>query len=57
MTIVKLGIDGLVCIGGDGTFTGAKIFSEEFGIRVIGIPELSTMIFSELITLSDTIQP
>ncbi|AZB00135.1 6-phosphofructokinase [Chryseobacterium joostei] len=35
---VKFGIDGLVCIGGDGTFTGAKIFSEEFGIRVIGIP-------------------
>ncbi|WP_347216421.1 6-phosphofructokinase [Chryseobacterium sp.] len=35
---VKLGIEGLVCIGGDGTFTGAKIFSEEFGIRVIGIP-------------------
>ncbi|AZA77939.1 MULTISPECIES: 6-phosphofructokinase [Chryseobacterium] len=35
---LKFGIDGLVCIGGDGTFTGAKIFSEEFGIRVIGIP-------------------
>ncbi|KPE51941.1 6-phosphofructokinase [Chryseobacterium indologenes] len=35
---VKLGIDGLVCIGGDGTFTGAKIFSEEFGVRVIGVP-------------------
>jgi 6-phosphofructokinase 1 len=35
---VKLGIDGLVCIGGDGTFTGAKIFNEEFGIRVIGVP-------------------
>jgi 6-phosphofructokinase 1 len=35
---VRLGIDGLVCIGGDGTFTGAKIFNEEFGIRVIGIP-------------------
>ncbi|MCS4303402.1 MULTISPECIES: 6-phosphofructokinase [Chryseobacterium] len=35
---VKLGIEGLVCIGGDGTFTGAKIFNEEFGIRVIGIP-------------------
>ncbi len=32
------GIDGLVCIGGDGTFTGAKIFSEEFGIKVIGVP-------------------
>jgi 6-phosphofructokinase 1 len=28
----------LVCIGGDGTFTGAKIFNEEFGIRVIGVP-------------------
>ena len=35
---VKLGVDGLVCIGGDGTFTGAKIFNEEFGIRVIGVP-------------------
>ena len=34
----KHGIDGLVCIGGDGTFTGAKIFHEEFGIRVIGVP-------------------
>ncbi|WP_370899606.1 6-phosphofructokinase [Chryseobacterium gossypii] len=34
----KLGIDAVVCIGGDGTFTGAKIFNEEFGIRVIGIP-------------------
>jgi len=35
---IKYGIDGLVCIGGDGTFTGAKIFNEEFGIRVIGVP-------------------
>ncbi|NAW52157.1 6-phosphofructokinase [Elizabethkingia argentiflava] len=34
----KIGIEGLVCIGGDGTFTGAKIFYEEFGIKVIGIP-------------------
>ncbi len=34
----KHGIDALVCIGGDGTFTGAKIFYEEFGIKVIGIP-------------------
>lgn len=32
------GIDALVCIGGDGTFTGAQVFSEEFGIKVIGIP-------------------
>ncbi|UOE38540.1 6-phosphofructokinase [Chryseobacterium oryzae] len=34
----KYGIEALVCIGGDGTFTGAKIFNEEFGIRVIGVP-------------------
>ncbi|RMG81566.1 MAG: 6-phosphofructokinase [Bacteroidetes bacterium] len=31
-------IDALVAIGGDGTFTGAKIFQEEFGIPVVGIP-------------------
>ncbi|MDN5396995.1 MAG: 6-phosphofructokinase [Chryseobacterium sp.] len=35
---VKYGVDALVCIGGDGTFTGAKVFYEEFGIRVIGVP-------------------
>lgn len=35
---VKHGVDALVCIGGDGTFTGAKVFYEEFGIRVIGVP-------------------
>ncbi len=35
---VKHGIDALVCIGGDGTFTGAKIFNEEHGIKVIGVP-------------------
>jgi len=35
---VKNGIDALVCIGGDGTFTGAKIFSDEHNIRVIGVP-------------------
>lgn len=34
----KEGIDALVCIGGDGTFTGANIFSEEYGIKTIGIP-------------------
>ena len=33
----SLGIEGLVAIGGDGTFTGAKIFFEEFGIPTIGI--------------------
>lgn len=31
-------IDGLIAIGGDGTFTGAKIFNEEFGMPVVGIP-------------------
>ncbi len=31
-------IDGLVCIGGDGTFTGAQLFEEEFGLPVIGVP-------------------
>ncbi|MGB1308142.1 MAG: 6-phosphofructokinase [Oceanihabitans sp.] len=31
-------IDALVTIGGDGTFTGALIFNEEFGFPVIGIP-------------------
>jgi len=34
----KEGIDALVAIGGDGTFTGALIFNEEFGFPVIGIP-------------------
>ena len=31
-------IEGIVAIGGDGTFTGAKIFHEEFGLPIIGIP-------------------
>jgi 6-phosphofructokinase 1 len=31
-------IDGIVTIGGDGTFTGALIFNEEFGFPVMGIP-------------------
>lgn len=34
----KRGIDGLVIIGGDGSFTGAHLFYQEFGIPVIGIP-------------------
>ncbi|MFV0565382.1 MAG: 6-phosphofructokinase [Flavobacteriaceae bacterium] len=34
----EAGIDALVAIGGDGTFTGAMIFNEEFGFPVIGIP-------------------
>lgn len=34
----KNGVDGLVAIGGDGTFMGAHIFHQEFGIPVVGIP-------------------
>jgi 6-phosphofructokinase 1 len=34
----RFGIDALVAIGGDGTFTGANKFSEMFEIPVIGIP-------------------
>jgi 6-phosphofructokinase 1 len=31
-------IDGLIVIGGDGTFTGATVLTSEMGIPVIGIP-------------------
>ena len=31
-------IDALICIGGDGTFAGANVLSEEMNIPVIGIP-------------------
>lgn len=34
----KLGINGLVIIGGDGSFRGAQIFSNEFDIPCIGLP-------------------
>jgi len=34
----KHNIDGLIVIGGDGTFTGAMVFHKEFKIPVIGIP-------------------
>lgn len=36
--LVKAGIDGLVIIGGDGSFTGAEIFNKEFNFPVMGIP-------------------
>jgi len=32
------GIDALVGIGGDGTFTGIEVFSREYDIPVVGIP-------------------
>lgn len=31
-------IDGLIVIGGDGTFTGAQRFGNKYGVNVIGIP-------------------
>lgn len=37
-SIKKHQLDGIVAIGGDGTFTGAKIFYEEHQIPFIGIP-------------------
>jgi 6-phosphofructokinase 1 len=36
--LVNAGIDSLVIIGGDGSFTGAEIFNNEFGFSVMGIP-------------------
>ncbi|MBC3846525.1 6-phosphofructokinase [Winogradskyella echinorum] len=36
--LVKAGIDALVVIGGDGSFTGAMIFNQEYGFPVMGIP-------------------
>jgi len=34
----KYDIDGLVVIGGDGSYMGAKLLTEEFGINCIGLP-------------------
>jgi 6-phosphofructokinase 1 len=36
--LVNNGIEGLVAIGGNGTFTGATIFEQEFGIPTVGAP-------------------
>jgi 6-phosphofructokinase 1 len=36
--LVELGIEGLVAIGGNGTFTGAMIFGNEYGIPTVGAP-------------------
>lgn len=34
----KAGIDSLVVIGGDGSFTGAELFNSEYDVPVLGIP-------------------
>ncbi len=31
-------IDGVIAIGGNGTYTGANIFQEEFGVHMVGVP-------------------
>lgn len=36
--LMKFGIQAVIAIGGDGTFTGASIMSKEFEIPFIGIP-------------------
>ncbi len=37
-TLKKEGIDALVVIGGDGTFTGARALAKEYNIPIIGLP-------------------
>ena len=37
-TMMREEIDALVVIGGDGTFTGARIFAQEFNVPIIGLP-------------------
>ena len=37
-TIQREQIDALIVIGGDGTFTGARILAQEYNIPIIGIP-------------------
>ena len=34
----RYGIEGLVVIGGDGSFQGAKVLSTKYGVKTIGIP-------------------
>jgi 6-phosphofructokinase 1 len=36
--LIKSGVDALVVIGGDGSFTGALLFNSEYNFPVIGIP-------------------
>ena len=37
-TLHQYGIEGLVVIGGDGSFNGAKVLSTKYGINTVGIP-------------------
>ena len=37
-TLKQHEIDALVVLGGDGTFTGARIFAQEFNFPIVGVP-------------------
>ncbi len=37
-TLQREGIDALIVIGGDGTFTGARALAKEYNIPIIGLP-------------------
>ena len=37
-TMQKHNIDALVVLGGDGTFTGARAFAQEFNVPIVGVP-------------------
>lgn len=37
-TLKSHNIDALVVLGGDGTFTGAKVFAQEYNFPIIGVP-------------------
>lgn len=37
-TLKEYGIEGLIVIGGDGSFNGAKVLSTKYGIKTMGIP-------------------
>lgn len=36
--LIRFSIDGLIAIGGNGTFTGATVFDQEYDFPVIGLP-------------------
>jgi 6-phosphofructokinase 1 len=36
--LVEHKIDALIAIGGDGTFTGAKVFGKEYDMPIVGLP-------------------
>jgi 6-phosphofructokinase 1 len=38
MSMEKHGLDGLIVIGGNGTFTGANVFMSEYDFPIMGVP-------------------